>query len=112
MKERRCRNWDPSRSSKATPPRNSATGVRKGPHFPGPGLDSGWHRACWMLPRPMAPSIDDLLRDDHDHLHAVLNRIRKGMSEEDAHLPDLIGEFSDDLKRHIAFEEEALFPAL
>src|SRR5262245_2616427 len=52
----------------------------------------------------MAETLDDLLRADHDRLDRLLGRARRD--------PAAVQELRSGLLRHIAFEEESLFPAL
>lgn len=52
----------------------------------------------------MAEALDDLLRADHDRLDLLLDRARRE--------PAAARELQSGLLRHIAFEEESLFPAL
>ena len=52
----------------------------------------------------MGESLDDLLRADHDRLDGLLGRARTDAAA--------ARELKAGLIRHIAFEEEALFPAL
>jgi hypothetical protein len=52
----------------------------------------------------MADTLDDLLRTDHDRLDHLLARARRD--------PAAARELRVGLFRHIAFEEESLFPAL
>jgi hypothetical protein len=57
-------------------------------------------------------TIDDLLRDDHERLSGIFRRFRQSIGGNGAAAGREFRRFRRGLERHIAFEEEVLFPAM
>ena len=64
-------------------------------------------------PAPRDPdSLDDALRADHERLDALLSQLNSSLAAGPQAAAAALAPFSQGLKRHMAWEDESLFPAV
>ncbi|WP_020574828.1 nitroreductase/quinone reductase family protein [Actinopolymorpha alba] len=88
--------------------------VCQGLHHHHTGEDGGWFPAIAERHPALAPTLDRL-REEHQKIAALLDDLQKAISTEGADpllvLPE-VERLTDELERHLAYEEEQLIPIL